>query len=66
MDLETAKKLNEILKPYGYSVGRIYSEIRILQMEIYIMDSEASRTADDNLYDKKRQLQKEFDKIVRQ
>jgi hypothetical protein len=27
MDLETAKKLNEVLTPLGYTVGKIYIEM---------------------------------------
>jgi hypothetical protein len=27
MDLETAKKLNEVLTPLGYTVGKIYLEM---------------------------------------
>lgn len=34
IDLETVEKLNEVLKPLGYSVGRIFNECQLLELDI--------------------------------
>lgn len=56
MDLETAKKLNEVLKPLGYTVGKIGFELD--QYEFAIQIAEIS-----HLYNVTDKLEKERDDI---
>ncbi|MDD4377771.1 MAG: hypothetical protein PHH48_06520 [Eubacteriales bacterium] len=42
MDIETAKKLNEALKPFGYTVGRIALEISAYESAIKICNVDSN------------------------
>jgi hypothetical protein len=54
IDLETAKKLNEVLKPLGYTVGKIHLEMGQYEaaLEIARSDIKYSNLTDDE-YKKK-------------
>lgn len=34
LDIETAKKINEILKPMGYTIGKLFYEYAMLEIDI--------------------------------
>jgi hypothetical protein len=68
MDLETAKKLNEVLTPLGYTVGKVYLEMEQYKaaLEIARTDLKYSNLTDDEYkqkMDKVKSLENEFQEI---
>ena len=68
MDLETAKKLNEVLTPLGYTVGKIYLEMGQYETALEIARTEIkySILTDDERkqkMDKVKSLENEFQEI---
>lgn len=69
MDLETAKKLNEVLKPLGYTVGKIHLEMKQYEAAIEIANTNLkySNLTDDEKKEKKeniKSLETEFQEIM--
>lgn len=68
MDLETAKKLNEVLKPMGYTVGKIFIEMQQYEAALEIAKSNirySILTEDEHNQktDKVKALENEFQEI---
>lgn len=69
MDLETANKLDEVLRPLGYSVGRIYLEMLPLETEIEKLSKKAfnhdfSEFERNATWEKRTKYQDEFNSIL--
>jgi hypothetical protein len=58
MDLETAKKLNEVLKPFGYTVGKIHMELKQYEaaLEIANINLKYSNLTDEEFNEKKENI----------
>lgn len=57
MDLETANKLNEVLRPLGYTVGRIAREVDAYESAIKYCNI-------DHEYDKSEEIEAELNAIM--
>jgi hypothetical protein len=68
IDYETIKKLNKILQPSGWSVGKIFYQLSMLELDIkrassYAYYSKPGET--ENNYALKRSLEKKLENILR-
>lgn len=48
MDIQTARKINEALRPFGTTVGKIYCEIVSKEVEVAELNCELLRDFDSN------------------
>lgn len=68
IDFETIKKLNQILQPSGWSVGKLFYQFSMLELDIkrastYAYYSEPEEA--ENNYSLKRSLEKKLENILR-
>lgn len=69
MDLETAKKLNEVLKPLGYTVGKIHIEMKQYEAAIEIANtnlkySNLTDAENKEMKEKVKSLENEYQEIM--
>jgi len=67
MDLETANKINDLLKPIGYTVGKIHYELSQYETAIKIVNDEMRLYVGDDYeagYNKRKYIENELTEVL--